>query len=54
MQNPRLRDPLPFEQQYFSTFQKSYNKRTEQACDVYDVNRLARKKVRVYTLTRMI
>lgn len=42
--NPRLRDPLPFEQQYFSTFQKSYNKRTEQACDVYDVNRIARKK----------
>lgn len=42
--NPRLRDPLPFEQQYFSTFAKSYNKRTAQACDVYDVNRIARRK----------
>lgn len=42
--NPRLRDPLPFEQQYFSTFKKTYSKRTERACDVYDVNRLARKK----------
>ena len=45
VQNPRLRDPLPFEQQYFSTFAKSYNKRTAQACDVYDVNRIARRKV---------
>ena len=45
VQNPRLRDPLPYERQYFSTLHKSYNKRTAQACDVYDVNRLARKKV---------